>query len=97
MRLFLPLLGAGIGAATADCRTRVVNDENCDFGESLVGFGVGMAAAAVLDSALLAWERAEPAPPSAPTPRTAAASSRLLSLSPVPVRGGGGLVIGGVF
>jgi hypothetical protein len=97
MRLVLPLLASALGAATANCSTRVVNDENCDFGPSLTGLAVGMAAAAVLDSAVLAWDRPSPTSAIPAAPRAASSLTRSLSLAPVPVRAGAGIVFGGPF
>lgn len=91
LRIVVPFIGAALGAATADCSKRVVNDENCDFGPGLIGFGFGLGVAMILDSALIAWD---PAPKS---PRVAPISPRSVSLFPVPLRGGGGLVWGGLF
>jgi hypothetical protein len=98
LRVFLPPIGMAIGAAVTDCRMLAAYDEHCDFGEQLVGFVVGMAAAAVIDAAAIAWERkAAPAPDHSPPP-AAAPSSSMLSLAPFPMRdGGGGLLFSGRF
>src|SRR3954471_21879997 len=63
LRIGVPLLAAAVGAATADCTNRVVNDENCEFGPSIVGLRVGIVVAAIIDSAAIAWD-----PPSSPGP-----------------------------
>jgi hypothetical protein len=99
LRIVLPFLSSVVGAAVADCGNAVVNDEACDFGERFVGFGVGMLLAMVADAALLSWERPAPPPgkPSPPTPRAARTSTTTVSLAPVPLRGGGGLVFTGLF
>jgi hypothetical protein len=97
IRLVMPLFGSALGAASANCSTRVVNDENCDFGPGLTGFAVGMAAAAVLDSAVLAWDRPSPTPARPAASQAAPSLTQSLSLSPVPVRGGAGLAFGGPF
>jgi hypothetical protein len=97
LRIGVPLLVSALGAATADCSTRVVNDDNCTFGPSIVGLGVGIVMAAIIDSAAIAWSRPSPAVPDRPAPSPAPWSIRLLAPSPVPLRGGGGLAFGGLF
>jgi hypothetical protein len=97
LRLFLPLLSSIVGGATADCSTRVVNDDNCDFGPRVVGLVVGMAAAVVIDSAAIAWEPKAPPAPVAPATRAASSRVRLFAPAAVPIRGGAGLVFGGLF
>jgi hypothetical protein len=98
LRIGMPLLAAAVGAATADCSSnRVLNDENCEFGPSVVGAGIGLILAAVIDSAAIAWD-----PPSSPGPYRPAAvtepwSIRLLAPSPVPMRNGAGFAVGGLF
>jgi hypothetical protein len=98
LRIGLPLLASSVGAATADCSSnRVVNDDNCQFGPSLVGLGVGIVLAAIIDSAAIAWD-----PPSSPgsyrpAPVTEPWSIRLLAPSPVPMRNGAGFSVGGLF
>ena len=97
LRLFLPLLGSALGGASADCSVRVVNDENCDFGEKIMGFVVGTAAAMIIDSAAVAWEWKAPAAPERSAPRAAFSPTASLSLSPVPMRDGGGMMFSGRF
>ena len=97
LRVFLPFLGSALGAASADCSVQVVNDENCDFGGKIVGFVVGAAAAMVIDSAALAWERKAPPAPERSATRAASFPTGSLSLAPVPIRDGGGLLFSGRF
>jgi hypothetical protein len=94
LRIFLPVIVSAVAGATADCRVQVVNDENCDFGERLVGAGIGLGAAMLLDAALLAWETGTVATTKGRMPSP---PSRTLSLSPVLSRGGAGLALGGLF
>ena len=95
MRVLLPFASMAVGSAVADCSVRVVNDENCDFGEKIVGFAVGMGLAMIADAALLSWERPTAHPAAAPAAHASASPS--VALSPVPLRGGGGLVLMGLF
>ena len=97
LRVFLPFIGSAVGAASADCSVRVVNDENCDFGGTVVGFVVGAAAAMVIDSAAVAWERKAPAAAERSAPRAASAPTASFSLAPVPIRDGAGLLFSGRF
>jgi hypothetical protein len=99
LRIFLPLISSALGAATADCTNRVVNDEACDFAPRVVGFLVGMAAAAVIDGAAVAWEReaAPPPPPNRAAARAALSPTASLSFSPVLIRDGAGLSFAGLF
>jgi hypothetical protein len=58
MRVGAPLLGAGIGAASADCSAR---GDFCGVGEVAAGFLLGAGAAIAIDAAVLAREtRHEP-------------------------------------
>jgi hypothetical protein len=96
LRVLMPLLGAGLGGAIP-CHQRTDSDEGCDLGGTIIGFEVGLGVAVILDSALLAWDRA-PAATSAPArPRAAATPAQSLSLSPAPLRGGAGLMLAGLF
>ena len=97
LRIGVPLLASAVGAATADCSTRVVNDENCDFGPSIIGLGIGTILAAIIDSAAIAWDRPSPPAPDRPAPSAERSSIRLLPPSPLPMRGGAGLGFGGLF
>ncbi len=97
LRVFLPFLGSALGGASADCSVQVVNDENCDFGGQVVGFVVGAAVAMVIDSAALAWERKAPPAPERSATRAASSPTESLSLAPVPIRDGGGLLFSGRF
>ena len=97
MRVLLPLLGSALGGASADCSMRVVNDENCDFGGKVMGLVVGTAAAVIIDSAALAWERKAPPPPGLSTTRAPSSPIGLAALSPVPMRDGAGLLLSGRF
>lgn len=97
LRIGVPLLAAAVGAATADCTNRVVNDENCEFGPSIVGLGVGIVVAAIIDSAAIAWDPPSSPGPYRPAPVTEPWSIRLLAPSAVPLRGGAGVAFGGLF
>ena len=97
LRIFLPFLGSALGAASADCRVQVVNDENCDFGGKVMGFVFGAAAAVVIDSAAIAWERKAPGGVERPATRAASSPTASLSLAPVPIRDGAGLLFSGRF
>jgi len=98
MRIFLPVLVSEAGAATADCSPRVVNDEDCAFGERMLGFAIGIAAAMVIDDAVIAWEW-KPVPASdRPAARAPSPSAGLTAMSAVPTRDGGAtLVLTGLF
>ena len=62
LRLFLPLLGAGIGSRVG-CRSENPGTFCDGNGGAGVGFIVGVLGASALDAGLLAWDSAAPAPP----------------------------------
>jgi hypothetical protein len=61
LRVGLPLTGALLGAAAADCGSGG-GGEFCGLGEVAVGLLLGMGAAIAIDSAVLAREPVEPEP-----------------------------------
>jgi hypothetical protein len=98
LRIGLPLLASAVGAATADCSSgRVVNDDDCHFGPSIAGLAVGIVLGAIIDSAAIAWDPPSSPPPYRPAPGTEPWSIRLLAPSAVPLRGGAALTLGGLF
>jgi hypothetical protein len=97
MRIVAPLLAMKVAVAATDCETPPVW-ENCETAAELLGFVVGMGAAIIADSTALAWERKAPPPPAPPpAPRALAAPASSVSLAPLPLRDGAGLVFSGLF
>jgi hypothetical protein len=100
-RLALPLAGFAIGSGRADCHDSE-EESLCTFGQGLVGFGIGMIAATVIDAAL-AWKTNPASPDNQPAaPRVVApAQSRtyfsMSSVRVVPTPNGASLVVGGQF
>jgi hypothetical protein len=97
LRIGVPVLVSAVAAATADCSRPVANVDNSTFGPSIVGLGVGIILAAIIDSAAIAWDRPSPTAPDRPAPGAEPWSIRLLAPAPVPLRGGAGLAFGGLF
>lgn len=82
LRLTLPVAGAFIGGTMESCSSEELM---CGLAGVMVGGLVGISAASIIDATLLAW-----APP---------AKERGLqaSVSAMPLKNGGGLVLGGAF
>ena len=72
LRIGVPVLVSALAAATADCSRPVAKDDNCTFGPSIVGLGVGIILAAIIVSAAIAWDRPSPAAPDRPAPERGA-------------------------
>ena len=94
LRLVVPLLSAGVGGALP-CHQSFPSDESCSLGGTIWGFGVGMGLAAIVDAALVAWGR--PSAAAAPITRATSTSAGSVSLSPLPLREGAGLLVAGLF
>jgi hypothetical protein len=96
LRIGLPLAGAAVGAAVADCSEDAFL---CPLGEMVIGYGIG-AAAAVLVDASMAWDTAATAhiaPPSPPPSSNRRTSISFTSAGIAPTSNGARLVVGGTF
>jgi len=89
MRVVLPVLGVAIGTQFKSCNA--YGDE-CAVGGAIVGSGLGIAAAMILDWSL-GWEKAPT--PARPNPRPAGFAVSALGIAPH--EGGLNLVFGGRF
>ncbi len=58
MRVALPIAGAYAGVALANCPKNTQDEGMCGLGEALVGLGLGMLTAIVIDAAVLGYEPA---------------------------------------
>jgi len=104
MRIGFPLVGGIIGDSMANCHAPppgVYDEDNgfCGLGETLVGIGIGMAAATALDASL-AWDSPTAAPPAVLPPRdvqTHYSLIRLTAAGVAPSSNGAKLVFGGQF
>jgi hypothetical protein len=77
--LGLPVLGAVVGASTADCSKGTFL---CGVGEAALGYTIGTVAAIAVDAAILArWSTFSQAEPSAPT-AAAQRPRRKLTIAP---------------
>jgi hypothetical protein len=83
LRVALPIAGIYLGAAAANCSAQFHHeDDQCGLTESVIGFGLGMLAASVIDATALSWETVEK---KTPTPSFSIAPS----VAPIP--GGGSM------
>lgn len=102
MRLGLPVVGALVGYGLADCPpSRYVDDEDpfCGWGQGLIGLGLGMVAASIVDASI-AWDTVTPAPAMPPAPPTSVSRHDSISFTSagiVPTANGPRLMIGGRF
>jgi len=97
LRIALPIAFAAIGGASVNCRMGgVVNDgESCGSIEPLIGLTVGLVAAVAIDSAAVAWDWTPPAAADRAAPRAESLAS--VSVAPIRIREGAGLVLSGRF
>jgi len=73
LRVALPIAGAYAGVALANCgNSQRASEDWCGLGEAVLGLGVGMLAAIVIDAAVLGYERAPAAQASEPSTGRAA-------------------------
>ncbi len=88
LRVGLPLVGVGLGAATANCSAQQQSDDEdsgtaCGLTGAVYGFIVGAGVAMVLDMAVLSWEPStEPTTKEAPVPPPAVAWSVAPTMDP---------------
>jgi hypothetical protein len=99
LRVILPLVGFAISSGMADC-SHSEDRSYCSNIGGLPGFGIGVLAATIIDSAFLAWESkstTQPAPPPTSAPPKSQTSISLASIGVVPSSNGASLVVGGLF
>lgn len=100
MRIGLPLVGMVLGSSAERCERNPDSDfDMCGLGGAMVGGGIGLLAAMVVDYAL-AWQVTAAAPVAASAPPAAprgAGGLRVSSAGLAPLNGGAALMVGGQF
>lgn len=96
LRIALPLTGGMLGATLANCGK---DEMFCALDATVLGFGMGMVAANIIDASV-AWDTrtpAEPVPPPKTSPSTNHSRINFTSAGIAPTANGAQLVLGGRF